>query len=136
MDFLRPKRASLSLDLAPLIDVVFQLLIFFMLTSSFMHPALKLTLPTAASRERVDTEQLIVSVSREGRIYVGHDEVALDQLQSALEQRLAGLDRKQVNFRGDQDMAYQLFVTVMDIARQAGARQLNIVHQPTDPDER
>ncbi|MFZ9965065.1 MAG: ExbD/TolR family protein, partial [Terrimicrobiaceae bacterium] len=47
--FARPKRPTLSIDMAPLIDVVFLLLIFFMLTSSFVPPSVPLTLPQAAS---------------------------------------------------------------------------------------
>jgi biopolymer transport protein ExbD len=130
MDFLRPKRVSARMDLAPLIDVVFQLLIFFMLTSSFINPALKLTLPTATTREKIDPDKLVVSIDEQGRIFVNVDPVTLDDLKNVLRERLERVERKQVHFRGDQSMRYQLFVQVMDIARQAGARQLNIVHQP------
>jgi biopolymer transport protein ExbD len=129
MEFLRPKRAAAGLDLTPLIDVVFQLLVFFMLTSSFANPAMKLMLPTASARETIDPQQLVVSVDRDGRVFVNSDPVEVDALKGALEQKLAGMERKQVNFRGDEQMPYQRFVQVMDIAKQAGAKQLNIVHQ-------
>lgn len=129
MEFIRPKRASLSLDLAPLIDIVFQLLIFFMLTSTFLNPALKLTLPTASSREKIDPEQLVVSMDRGGNIYVNFDKVEMHDLKDVLQARLAIMKSKAVNFRGDQNLRYQEFVKVMDIAKQAGARQLNIIHQ-------
>jgi biopolymer transport protein ExbD len=129
MDFIRPKRASARLDLTPLIDVVFQLLVFFMLTSSFAHPAMKLMLPTASARETIDPQQLVVSVDRDGKVFVNTDLVEIDALKRVLEQKLAGMEKKQVNFRGDEQMHYQRFVQVMDIAKQAGAKQLNIVHQ-------
>jgi biopolymer transport protein ExbD len=129
MDFIRPKRASARLDLTPLIDVVFQLLVFFMLTSSFAHPAMKLMLPTASARETIDPQQLVVSVDRDGKVFVNTDLVEIDALKRVLEQKLAGMEKKQVNFRGDGQMHYQRFVQVMDIAKQAGAKQLNIVHQ-------
>ena len=132
MDFIRPKRATLSLDLAPLIDIVFQLLIFFMLTSTFLNPALKLTLPTASSREKIDPEQLVVSVDSVGNVFVNFDKVEMTELKDVLQTRLAPMERKQVNFRGDHNLRYQEFVKVMDIAKQAGARQLNIVHQTSE----
>ena len=133
MDFIRPKRASVGIDMAPLIDVVFQLLIFFMLTSSFMNPALKLLLPTASSREKIDPDQLMVSVDQDGQIFVGTEKVEMTKLKAVLEARLSRMGRKQVNFRGDQNLRYQQFVSVMDIAKLAGARQFNIVHQPPQP---
>jgi biopolymer transport protein ExbD len=129
MEFLRTKRVSTGLDLAPLIDVVFQLLIFFMLASSFTNLALKLTLPTAISREQVDPDQLVVSIERNGTILVNHSPVKLENLKDVLQARLQSQADKRITFRGDQDMRYQLFVQVMDIAKQAGARQLNIAHQ-------
>ena len=135
MEFIRTKRASIGIDLAPLIDVVFQLLIFFMLTSTFMNPALRLTLPTAASRDKIDPDQLVVSIDSIGNIFVNFDKVEMEDLKDTLQARLATMERKQVNFRGDQNLRYQDFVRVMDIARQAGARQLNIVHQSAGHEE-
>jgi len=129
MEFLRSKRATIRMDLAPLIDVMFQLLVFFMLTSSFMNPALRLMLPTADAHERIDFNQLVISIDRDGAIHVNHERVPMSALRTVLERRLAGLEEKKVNFRGDQQMPYQLFVQVMDLARQAGARQFNLVHQ-------
>ena len=115
--------------MAPLIDCVFQLMIFFMLTSSFPAPVLKLTLPNASTREKVDPEQLVVSIDSQGQIFVNADQVKLEDLKHVLQSRLTKLERKQVNFRGDQNLRYQLFVRVMDIAKQAGAQQLNLVHE-------
>ncbi|NQU11142.1 biopolymer transporter ExbD [bacterium] len=129
MDFLRPKRVFPRIDLAPLIDCVFQLLIFFMLTSSFARPALELTLPTATARQTVESPNLIVAIDRSGRITVDRETVRLTELEAVLARRLAGQEHKQINLRGDAEMPYRLFVQVMDRARQAGAQQLNIVHE-------
>lgn len=133
MEFIRPKRASLSLDMAPLIDVVFQLLIFFMLASSFLTPMLNLTLPTANAQDKPQTERLIVSVDKSGQIFVNAEPVSLDTLQEALARRLSREPTGAVHLRGDEDMPYKLFVQIMDTARQAGARQINILHQGAQP---
>ncbi len=129
MEFLRPKRASAGLDLAPLIDCMFLLLIFFMLSSSFMNPALKLKLPAASTRQMPESEPVVLSIDDAGQIFLNRERVPLDNLRDALGARLQRAARKQVSFQGDQNMRYQLFVQVMDIARQAGAEQLNIVHR-------
>lgn len=133
MEFLRPKRVAMGLDLAPLIDCVFQLLIFFMLSSTFANPALKLALPRATSAEQPDADQIVVSIDADGKIFVNSDEVKFEDLKTVLQQRLAKVERKQVNFRGDRAMRYDLFVRVMDIAKQAGAVQLNLVHETDKP---
>lgn len=129
MEFIRPKRLSLSLDMAPLIDVVFQLLIFFMLSSSFFHPSLRLNLPKAVQHDRREPERIVVSVDREGRTFVDSKFVEKNELRFQLESKLAPRPEKSIHLKGDRDMSYRLFVEVMDIARQAGARQINIVHE-------
>jgi len=129
MEFIRPKKTSLGLDLAPLIDIVFQLLIFFMLSSSFLNPALKLDLPKAVPQDPSEPQRIVVSVDRGGNIFVNSSKTSMGGLKSHLEQRLASDSKKSVHLAGDEKMPYGLFVQVMDLARQAGARQINIVHE-------
>ena len=78
--FSRPKRPTLSIDMAPLIDVVFLLLIFFMLTSSFMPPSVPLTLPQASSQASsqatADSAKVVVSLDAQGRISISETLVA------------------------------------------------------------
>lgn len=133
MEFIRPKRASLSLDMAPLIDVVFQLLIFFMLGSSFLTPMLRLTLPKASVQDARQTERLVVSVDKSGQVFLNTQPVPFEDLQGELEQRLSADPARAVHLRGDEEMPYKLFVEVMDAARRAGARQINILHQGAQP---
>ncbi len=129
MEFIRPKKSSLSLDMAPLIDCVFQLLIFFMLSSSFMAPSLQLALPKASSKDPRDPEQIIISADKTGALFVNSSKVALNQLRDEIANKLEKSSKKSVHFRGDKDIPYSQFVQVMDYARQAGAKQINIVHE-------
>jgi len=129
MEFLRPKKSSLSLDMAPLIDVVFQLLIFFMLTSSFSHPALQLNLPKAKEHDRKQTEEIVVSIDRAGSVFINNRKSSLGALMPELKPLLERNSKKSVHLRGDEKMPYGNFVEVMDLARQAGAKQINIVHE-------
>ncbi|MBI1977395.1 MAG: biopolymer transporter ExbD [Candidatus Omnitrophica bacterium] len=131
MEFLRPKRPSLSLDLAPLIDVVFQLLIFFMLSSSFLNPALKLSLPRATIHDSKVPQHIVVSIDQAGNVFVNRVQVQMADLKTQLERRISQDSKKSVHIRGDKEMPYKYFVQVMDFARQAGAKQVNIVHEET-----
>lgn len=129
MEFIRSKKPSLSLDMAPLIDVVFQLLIFFMLSSSFFNPTLKLDLPKAVTEDRREIEQIRVSVDKGGTIFVNDVKTSLDELKPRLQAKLLKDPKKSLHLRGDEAMPYRFFVEVMDQARQAGARQIHIVHE-------
>lgn len=129
MEFIRPRKPSLGLDMTPMIDIVFQLLIFFMLSSSFLNPSLKLTLPKAVQQDTREPEKIVVSVDKTGNTFINTQKVAKDELKGQLENRFSGDAKKTVHLRGDAEMPYKLFVEVMDIARQAGAKQINIVHE-------
>lgn len=129
MDLIRPRKSHLSLDMVPLIDVVFQLLIFFMLTSTFAHPSMNLILPQAEMRDVTQQETIVIHIDREGKMFLNNQPTAFDSLKSDLQHALARHAHSPVHVQGDRDMPYKFFVRVMDLARQAGATRLRIVHQ-------
>jgi biopolymer transport protein ExbD len=131
--FMRPKRVSARLDMAPLIDVVFLLLIFFMLTSSFLQPSIPLALPQAAAADEPPPAPVFVSVDESGVLYLNQESIPRAEFAARLGAVLDGRDDKTVNFRGDRTMPYEIFVALMDEARQAGAAQFNIVHEAKGP---
>lgn len=128
--FTRPKRLTTSIDMAPLIDVVFLLLIFFMLTSSFTLPSLSLKLPTAQGQAETTPEVILVAVDAQGTINLQGHPVSLPLFQEKLRALTRGQTTAKVHFRGDQAMDYGLFVQLMDRARQIGVIQFNLVHEP------
>ena len=128
--FTRPKRLTTSIDMAPLIDVVFLLLIFFMLTSSFTAPSLQIKLPTARGQSDTSPEVILVSVDAQGSITLQGAPIQLSQFESKLSTLSQGKSDSKIHFRGDREMNYGLFVELMDRARQIGIVQFNLVHDP------
>ena len=128
--FTRPKRLTTSIDMAPLIDVVFLLLIFFMLTSSFTLPSLQVKLPTARGQADTSPEVILISVDAKGSITLQGSPVSLSQFDQKLQAISQGQVDRKIHFRGDQRMNYGLFVELMDRARQIGIVQFNLVHDP------
>ncbi len=126
--FTRPKRPSHAIDLAPLIDVVFLLLIFFMLTSSFTPPSLPLDLPRATGTATPDAVAIAVSVDGAGNITVDGEPAPGTQFESRLAARLATNPALPVHFRGDRTIDYGVFIDLMDRARQVGAVKFHLVH--------
>lgn len=128
--FSRPKRLTTSIDMAPLIDVVFLLLIFFMLTSSFTLPSLQIKLPTAQGQADPTPETIMVTVDAQGSITLQGSPVSLALFDEKLRALSQGQTDRKIHFRGDQKMNYGLFVELMDRARQIGIIQFNLVHDP------
>ncbi|MBW1916561.1 MAG: biopolymer transporter ExbD [Deltaproteobacteria bacterium] len=128
MTFLRRRRSLPSLDIAPLVDVVFLLLIFFLLCSTFVMPALKLTLPQARNQQYPPPQELVVSVDRQGNFYVNQEPVPEDHLRDRLQTRLAALKEKRLTFRGDARSEYHNFVKVLDLAQELGVEDISLVH--------
>lgn len=130
MRFRRTRKAKPGIDMSPLIDCIFQLLVFFMLSSSFAVPAIRLALPQASSQDPREESPVTVSVDAEGRIYLEARLVHAESLDEGLRAALAGRSEKSVNFRGDEAAPYSVFMTVTDAARRAGASRFLLAHEP------
>jgi biopolymer transport protein ExbD len=130
---LRPRRPQEThINLTSLIDVVLLLIIFFMVSTSFVEEAeLNISLPTASETPSVQaSDALEVLVSAEGRFHVDGRELVntrAETLERALQQ-LAGEDRtRPLTIRADARAAHQDVVTVMDVAGRMGFAHINIV---------
>lgn len=123
------RRARLSLNMAPLLDVVFLLLLFFMLTSSFSQPVIALKLPEGKTGKLPETRGVVITADRDGAVYVNQRSVSLEGLEEVLRQEMAQTDRKEVHFRGDELIPFKLFVAIMDRARGAGVQTIHVAHR-------
>jgi biopolymer transport protein ExbD len=120
-----------AMNLTPLIDVIFQLLVFFMLTSTFSYPALQLELPRASSEEvSAEAQALVLSLGADERLYLNREAVADDELETVLRERIAREGPSIVHFRGDRDVPYHRFVELMQTAGKAGAAGFYLIHEP------
>ena len=133
MEFERGKRIRMHLDIAPLIDIVFLLLIFFMLTANFiMQPGIKLALPQAATAKPQEEENIIVFITKDNRVYLNDREINIGELREALEKKLKTAEKKIVILKADEKINLGLAVKVMDIAKEAGTEGLVISTQIKD----
>ena len=125
----RQRRPSIRMELSPLIDCIFQLLIFFMLSSTFLTPAIQLTLPSATAGTSQNELEIIITLSKEGDVYLNNTKTSLISLKSELQRMLTESNHKSVTIRGDQNMPYSAFLDALDIAKRSGAVQVNVAHQ-------
>ncbi len=123
----RSKRRNALLDISPLIDVVFLLLIFFMVSTTFRDEAgLPLNLPSSVSRGLKKTDNVVVTISKKGDIYVGKALTPPDKLIGVIRKQIANAKKKEVIIKADKSARYELVYRVMDASRQAGVESLSV----------
>lgn len=121
------REAPPGVDMAPLIDVVFILLIFFLVTASFRRDeAIPLDRPVATQADEVPTEALRVHVSAEGRILLGARELSEAELAERVRRFVERDAAARVVVIPDAALPSGRLVAVMDAARAGGARQLSV----------
>jgi len=127
MRFRDEKKESARIDMTSLIDVVFLLLIFFMVSTTFLdRPGLKLSLPDTESATPSKVEKMVVTVTSDDRLFVGIEELDFDILGEKVKEYLAESGEKTVRIRGDQKVNFGTVIKVMDICRLNGATGVTI----------
>lgn len=122
MEFTGRKKISTDLNIAPLIDVVFQLLLFFMLTANFItQPGIKLSLPSAVSSKPQEQDDITIFIARDSDLYLNENKVALEELPGKLKPVLLKAGHKTVIIKADENINLGMAVKVLDIAKQSGA---------------
>lgn len=121
-------KVSIDFSMASMTDIIFLLLIFFMLTSNFVEPlVVPVNLPKTKNR-RVEMSTVRVSVTKDLQYYVGDQRVEIDDLERVLSAKLKG-EKKSIVLSIDKDVAIEHLVTVSDVAITLGA-SVTLATQP------
>ncbi|WP_018247680.1 ExbD/TolR family protein [Orenia marismortui] len=121
------KKDDLELNLAPMIDVVFLLLIFFIVASTLNIREVKenIQLPKTQAREEKNSNEVKIYITKEANIYLGKDKVELEDLALKLEEKLKDNSQKNISIFADQQVAFQEVIGVMDAAKKADVDNLS-----------
>ena len=121
----RRERIKVQVPLTSLIDIVFLLLIYFLLTTNFMvEEGIKIKLPQAKAAAPQTEEVITVYVDQQGRAFLGTQEVSIARLFDRLKDMIGGRENKLVVVRADRAVILNKAVKVMDVAKAAGAGRL------------
>ena len=119
-----------TLNLTPMIDIVFLLIIFFMVGTKFteIEQKLEVSIPEVAGGATVvtETQQCVIAVFHDGRVSVDDDVREIHELEQNLNQRLSGGAELHVIIRGDAEGAFQNVANVLSACRRAGVNDLGI----------
>jgi biopolymer transport protein TolR len=132
----RTQTALAEINVTPLVDVMLVLLVIFMVTAPILQTGIQVNLPKTreAQANEATPEALIVSVDKEGSIYLGgKDEqqaINVNDLSKLLGERLAKAKDRRVYLRGDGETPYRVIAYVLDQAKRVNAN-VSLVTEPT-----
>jgi biopolymer transport protein ExbD len=125
------------IDMTPMIDIVFNLLLFFLLSSSYVqHSSLEVKLPQSTQSRELEGEAVVVDLTRDDRIFFNGKLVTLDELRAAMVTAYPepGSD-KPLLIRADAQAMHGRVIAILDIARAQKVKALNIATMPAGPAE-
>lgn len=119
--------SSSEINISPLIDVVFILLIFFIVTTVFIEETgVDVNKPRAASAEDLEKHSILIAVTANGQVYQGGRSIGVDGVRSVVAAMLEDDDTMPVIIQGDTSGNYGTVVKVIDAAKLAGAKTVNL----------
>ncbi len=131
MKFKSENQLLTNFSVSSLTDIVMLLLIFFLLSSSFVvSPGIKVQLPRAETGETPNDKNVTISVTEKGKLYVNARQVTIETLGQKLSAALGGNSQMLVVINADKNVTLQNTVRVIDIAKTVGAQRFMIATQP------
>jgi len=122
------------IEIIPMIDTIFFLLVFFMISTLSMarYSGLPVNLPKAASGQQPASESATVTITPDGKVFIDKQEVVRENIRSLLQQRLSANPELLILINADERVEHGRVVEVMDEARQAGVVKMAIAVKPKD----
>ncbi len=131
MQFREKSRRRVIINITSLIDVLFLLLIFFIVSSTFLEqPGMKLDLPQTSGQEAVRVEGYTLFILSDGSIYLNEEELHFDTVSERLLEIAPDVEERGLILKADETTRYGLVVEIMDKVKQSGITKLIIASQP------
>ena len=129
---LRSKRGQIqsNVDMTPMIDIVFQLILFFLVSTTFaILPGIKLNLPTSRTSEGTSVQGITISAGADGSLFFNEKEVLIDELGSEIVMFDTGDTKKAdfpVSLEADSEVTNGVIVGLFDVIRESGYSVINL----------
>src|SRR5579863_9239404 len=123
--------AVADINVTPMVDVMLVLLIIFMVITPMLQKGVSVNMATAANtRDMQDADKedaVVLAVTRDGKVYLGHDPIAPDQITARVKDMLANKLDKTVYVKSDKNAKYGVVADVVDNVRAAGVDSLGLL---------
>ena len=127
-----------DINVTPLVDVMLVLLILFMVTAPMMQQGFEVNLPDAAAKNlnRTPEEPLVLSMRKDGLVYLGKEPIQAARLADRIRGLLKGRSSDVVYLRGDKEVPYGRVVELLDMLQAAGLLKVALVTEPAERSSR
>ena len=122
----RVKKADLDMNLAPMIDIVFLLLIFFVVASTLNINEVQATiqLPGTNTVEGKSIKEIVLYITKEGQVFLEKEKIGWEQLSDILYEFMIENETKEVTVYADREVGFQYIVNMLDLANQLKINQI------------
>ncbi|MDP3297957.1 MAG: protein TolR [Thermodesulfovibrionia bacterium] len=118
------RRQALSeINVTPFVDVMLVLLIIFMVTAPLLQQGIDVNLPQAKGKELTPTERVVITIKKDGKIYLNKTGTSINELKS----KLASMSDRDVFLKADKDVPYGIVIEVMGELREIGIEKLGMI---------
>ncbi len=130
--FMKPfkpiKKHSAEINITSLIDIIFILLIFFMVTSTFLKPAIEIKLPVAAHEDKTEREIINVFVGEDLTLFLEEEKISIEELQDSLIDASMANPEVAIMLFCDKNLVFENVVEMMDLFKKSGIKNVAIGH--------
>jgi biopolymer transport protein TolR len=120
-----------EINVTPLVDVMLVLLIIFMVSAPMMNTGVDVDLPAAqAPQVQLDEEKLLLTVTKDQKVYLGRDEIAFEKLEATLLANERMQREKELYMQADENVPYGFVAKVIALVKKAGISKLGLVTDP------
>ncbi|HPC37785.1 MAG TPA: biopolymer transporter ExbD [Exilispira sp.] len=125
------KREGIQVDMTPLIDMMFLLIIFFLIATSFQtYKKISVTLPGSETGENPVNESLIISILKDGSIEIEEKKFTLSQFNEYLKENYLILSKKQIYINADRSVDYESIIKILDVLRKNSLQSISLGVKP------
>ena len=118
------RRQALSeINVTPFVDVMLVLLIIFMVTAPLLQQGIDVNLPQAKGKELTPGERVVITIKKDGKIYLNKTGTSINELKS----KLASMSDRDVFLKADKDVSYGIVIEVMGELREIGIEKLGMI---------
>ena len=128
MKTFRSKSENPELNITALIDIIFILLIFFMVSSSFLKPTISVKLPVASSKDKIEQKKLSVYISENLELYLEKDILPINEIQDRLAEEILTTPDLTIMLYSDKNVMFEHVVKVLDALKLSGVKNVAISH--------
>ena len=128
----RTQSSLADINITPLVDVVFVLLVIFMITAPVLQSGIEVNVPKTRMVKEITEQRLVVTIDRDQQVFLGDNPVNVHELGQKLRSARGSDTRKVIYLRADERVPFGAFASVMDAVKQAGITNISIVTRPVE----